>query len=117
MSEFDNVGNDSNNQEQNTGFDPNVMPNYQMEPQKGNNGKSIASLVLGICGFLGCCIPIVGVICAIVGLVLGVKGKNENGGSMATAGIVLSIITLILSIVVWIIGIVANLSTLSYLNY
>lgn len=119
MSEYDNIGNDSNDQEQktgfdqmpNTGFDPNVMPNYSVEPgqQGGGNGKSIASLVLGICGFLGCCIPIVGVICGIVGLSLGVKAKNENPNSMATAGIVLSIITLVLSVINWIAGIFLNL--------
>ena len=88
-----------------TQFDPNAMPNYSVEPQPDRKGKSIAALVLGICGFLGCCSPIIGLVCGILGIVFGVKGrKDENAQGLATAGLVLGIITVILSLINWIAG-------------
>ncbi|WP_343208199.1 DUF4190 domain-containing protein [Anaerolentibacter hominis] len=61
------------------------------------DGKSIASLVLGIVSlvfiFLGS-YSFIGIILAVIGLVLGVSAKKETGSGMATAGIVLSIIGL-----------------------
>lgn len=72
--------------------------------QENNNGKgfAIASLVLGICSLV---LPYVGTATAIVGLILGVLAKqklSEAGAptGMATAGIVLSIISLAWAILV-----------------
>ena len=67
---------------------------------------AVASLVLGLIALLGFWLPVIGIIslpCAVIGLILGVVGKKqlsaENKPSgMATAGIVLSIIALILSV-------------------
>ncbi|QHI73901.1 hypothetical protein Ami3637_04730 [Aminipila terrae] len=57
----------------------------------------MASLVLGIVGLV-CVIfaytAFLGMILAIVGIVLGTLAKNEQPSSMATAGIVLSIVAL-----------------------
>lgn len=71
--------------------------------EKNNEGKAIASLVLGILslltiffGYFG----IVGIILAIVGLILGINSKKEGPSGMATAGIVLSIIGLVLNALV-----------------
>ena len=69
-------------------------PNYNQYPVEDKSAKNnaTASLVLGIIG-LCCCAP-----CGIVGLILGInskKAKPENNG-MATAGIVLSVIALVL---------------------
>lgn len=70
---------------------------------KNNPGKGfgIASMILGICSL---CIPYVGILGAIVGLILGVIGKKKSleagmPSGMATAGIVMSIIALAWSIV------------------
>ena len=67
-----------------------------------NNGKSVASLVLGIIGvvvgFFGGWAWI-GAILGIIGLILGVMGKKEAPSSMATAGIVLSIIAIALGLI------------------
>ncbi|MCL2046436.1 MAG: DUF4190 domain-containing protein [Oscillospiraceae bacterium] len=65
----------------------------------------IASLVLGILALVPLPFPIFGPICAIVGLILGVVGRNqakEQGAptGIATAGIVLCIISLALSLLV-----------------
>ena len=69
-------------------------------PNTGNspsNGKAIASLVLGIlalvCIFFGYG-ALLGIVLGIIGLVLGISAKKEGPSGMATAGIVLSIISI-----------------------
>lgn len=59
--------------------------------QQPSQGLAIASLVLGIAGLaLGWIIPVLG----IVGIILAVMArKNGNTGGIATAGLVLSIIS------------------------
>ncbi|MGN1126348.1 MAG: DUF4190 domain-containing protein [Ruminococcus sp.] len=85
------------------GYNYNPQPNYQNgynQPQQyyqdyndDSKGLAVASLVLGIVSFF-CC----GSICSIVGLILGIvaRKKNSVNNGMATAGIVLSIIALVL---------------------
>lgn len=67
---------------------------------QGSDGKAIASLVLGIISlitvFTGT-FAIVGIVLSIVGLILGINSKKTNPSGMATAGIVLSIIALVLT--------------------
>lgn len=66
------------------------------------DGKATASLVLGILGIL-CCGP-----CAIVGLIMALQAKNAgNTSGKVTAGMVLSIIGLVL----WALGIIINIAT------
>lgn len=66
---------------------------------------AIASLVLGICAIVFSFLPglgFLGLVLAIIGLVLGVLGRKrepERSG-MATAGMVLSIIALVLFVIV-----------------
>ena len=61
------------------------------------NGKAIASLVLGIlaavCVFFGYG-ALLGIVLGVIGLVLGISAKKEAPSEMATAGIVLSIISI-----------------------
>ncbi len=70
------------------------------------NGKAIAALlVLGIFGLLmsfwaSVLVPaIVGIIVGIVGVILGVAARKEQPSGMATAGLVLSIVALVLNVV------------------
>jgi uncharacterized membrane protein len=74
-----------------------------------NSGLAVASLVLGITGIVFNFIPFMwwlGMICAVVGVILGGVGVSAintsngqlGGKGMAIAGIVLSIITLILAV-------------------
>ncbi len=63
-------------------------------PQPGKT-KAIISLVLGIVGILMCCCYGFGCIPGIVGLILAILAKKDNGGKfsgLAVAGLVLSII-------------------------
>ena len=81
---------------------------------------AIASMVLGIISIPAICFWIVGLPCAIVGLILGILYNKKNEHSpMATAGIVCSIITialLVLILILYIVGAV-SLSSLAYSYY
>mgnify|MGYP005796021857 CR=1 FL=1 len=80
-----------------------------MEQQ--SNGKSIASMILGICSvvflFTGT-LALIGIACGIVGLILAIsvrKQAQEAGqkpDGMSTAGLVLSIIGLAVCVVVFV---------------
>jgi hypothetical protein len=76
-----------------------------------NDGMAIASMVLGIVAIVFSFLPGIGwlsLICAIVGLILGMNSKRKiresngqlGGAGMATAGIVLNIICLVLYLLV-----------------
>lgn len=76
-----------------------VCPECGMRPQE-SNGKSVASLVLGIVGVIAWCLPILGLPVGVIGLIMGIQGYNRsNAKGMAMAGIVLSIICLVLTII------------------
>ena len=69
------------------------------QPAQEKKGFSIASMVLGIVGFLAWCIPLLGYPVCIVGLVLGILGRKKGGKGMAIAGIIMCAITLVLTLV------------------
>jgi hypothetical protein len=64
-------------------------------PAAPGSGQAVTSLVLGILGLGGWCIPIVGLPLTIVGLVLGIRGLRSTSRGIATAGIVLCVIGLV----------------------
>ena len=93
--------------------------NYD-QPASSGKGMAIASMVLGIISIPAICFWIVGLPCAIVGLILGILYNKKNEHSpMATAGIVCSIITIALLVLVLILCIVGavSLSSLEYSYY
>ena len=67
--------------------------------QEEKKGMSIASLVLGIIGFVAWCIPLFGFPITIVGIILGVIGMKKGGKKLAIAGIICSVITLIFTLI------------------
>lgn len=76
--------------------------NGSMPPQGGPKGKSIASMVTGICSIIpGCCWIWLGLPLAIVALVLGYLSRknNEDGKGMAIAGIVCGVVGLVLVLI------------------
>jgi uncharacterized protein DUF4190 len=74
-------------------------------PSGPNNGMAIAALCCGIAGFL-CIIP------AILGIIFGFVAKSQiraagylqRGDGMATAGIVLGIVWIVLSVILFATG-------------
>ncbi len=91
----------------------NYNNNYPPAAPPEEKGMSIASMVLGICGFLAWCLPIFGYPVSIVGLVLGILGIKKGGKGMATAGIIMCSITLALTLGNSILGVF--LSTMGFL--
>jgi len=74
------------------------VPNpYASAPTPAGGGKAIWSLCLGLFGLLAWILPVIGLPTTITGLVLGIKSVNGPRKGMATAGIVLGIIGLVLS--------------------
>jgi len=109
-----NCGMANANQIQGTPSDKPIIVNVQQPvgaaavPAPPGNGMSIASLVLGIVALVGSltiCGSIFAIPVALVGLILGIIGKNKlkTAGApfgKATAGIVMSIIALIIAAIV-----------------
>lgn len=93
--------------QQTTTEQPSYNYNYTPAPNtpltnNNSNGMGIASLILGICSIAICCCYGVGAIPAIIGLILGILQNKKNANGIATAGIVLGIIGILLN-VVWLI--------------
>ncbi len=78
--------------------------------KKDHSGLAITSLVLGIIGMLAWFLPICGFPIAIVGLVLGIVGKDSSKHGLAVAGIVMTIISLILTIINGTVGVYMGLT-------
>ena len=87
--------------------DPYSTPNTPLTTN--NKGRGIASLILGICSIAICCCYGVGAIPAIIGLILGILQNKKNANGIATAGIILGIIGILLN-VVWLIYMIIFLS-------
>lgn len=82
------------------------QPTPETTPEK--KGFSIASMVLGISGFIACCLPLIGYPVTITGLVLGIIGIKKGGKGMAIAGIITSAISLLLTLINSIAGVYLN---------
>ena len=68
------------------------------------NGKSTASMVLGIVGIILSLIPVVGLPVNATGLMLGIKARKQRKNKRATAGFVMCIVGLSLTDVNMILG-------------
>ena len=81
--------------------------------ENNNNNRAVASLVLGLFSIVTWLFPIAGYITTILAIVFATKGRHSEKKGMATAGLVLGIIflvvTLLNSIFGAILGVLANL--------
>lgn len=59
--------------------------------------QATASLVLGLVGIVAWILPIVGIILTIVGIITGIQGMKSTAKNRATAGLILSIVFLVIS--------------------
>lgn len=64
-------------------------------------GPAVASLILGIVSVFGLLSPIVGVVCSILAICLGLRGKKSSAKGLAIAGLVLGIVFLVVSALSW----------------
>ena len=82
------------------------MPMGNMPSNSNDDGRAMAvsSLVLGILGLICSCVPIGGLPLSVVGIVLGAISKKKGQDGMATAGIILCIIGIVLAIIAMIFG-------------
>lgn len=74
---------------------------YKSRPADGDaskNGYAVAGMVLGIISLL-CCGNL---LTAILGLIFGIKGRKSQKKGMATAGIVTSVIAIVLAVIFFI---------------
>ena len=78
---------------------------YAGAPAVMRNGLGVAALITGILGLFGSCSVVFGVLLGIAAIIMGLvargrvkRGQASNGG-MATAGIVLGVLAIIVSIV------------------
>ena len=62
-------------------------------------GKAVASMILGIAGLVAWFIPLIGLPITVIGLTLGIISLKSNNRGMATAGIIMSILGLVLTII------------------
>lgn len=95
-------------------YQQNIQNPYQAPPE-GSVGMAVASMVLGIVGFLiSCCFYPVTIVLAVVGLILGAVAikKGPAGKGMAVTGIVLSIISLAFAVLVIILAASAGTTSL-----
>lgn len=113
MDDFNNQNNgyNQNNQynQQYNQYDPNQQYNqpyqytqYEAQPDQSGRNFAIASLVLSIVSFVCCG----NTLCAILGIIFGAisRSRQKENNGMATAGLVISIIVLVLGIVFTIIA-------------
>lgn len=108
MSDYNNFNNE--NQETQNQYQPQF--GYAPVPMEEKKGLSIASLVLGICGFIAWCIPLIGYPVTIVGIILGAVGMKKGGKGMAIAGIICSSICLVITIINSALGVMMATRTL-----
>ncbi len=96
------------------GQQPYGQPPYGSMEMPGK-GKATAALVLGIVALIGAFLmPIIGLICGIIALVMAGKAKKEGYvGGAATAGKILGVIGIILSVVFFVLAVVVGVAIFS----
>lgn len=97
MSDYNNFNENPNGGQPEFGYAPVAI--------QEKKGMSIASLVLGIVGFVAWCIPLIGYPVTIVGIILGALGMKKGGKGMAIAGIICSAICLVITIINSVLGV------------
>lgn len=90
----------------------------QPEPAKKTDALAIVSLIVGIISILmGCCTAYYAVIPSVIGIVCAIISKKNNGKSgMATAGLICSIVGIVIGLIITVLG-VFGLALLSEYSY
>ena len=72
-----------------------------------SNGLGIAGFVVSLCGLVLCWVPFLNIILGVTGLILSAYGMKRLPKGLATAGLVIGIITTVIAIIYIIVVIVA----------
>ncbi len=108
-----NLQNNSNYQDNTTNMQyqtpPPVPSNYQ-EPNK-TNVLAILGLIFGIVSIVTCCVWYLSAILGIAGIVCSILSKKNGKSGMATAGIVCSIVGLVLCLVIFVFVVIIGTSS------
>ncbi len=107
-------GENQNNNQSNYSYGGGQYPQYEEQPS-GNRGMAIASLVVGILSILCCCCAYLSVILGIVGIVLAVLSRPKDGKfeGVAMGGLICSIVGLVLGVIL----IIVNVATQNSADY
>ena len=107
-----------NNYQDNTSFNQyQVPPTSPQQAPKQTNVLAIVSLVMGILAIvLGCCSAYIGIIPGIAGIVCAIFANKQGKTGLAKAGLICSIVGIVIALVITILGVVV-LSILSDYGY
>lgn len=99
--------NPMNNYQNPNNYMPNNQPFYGQPVYNTNNsasGFSVASMVLGICSLVFCCIDIITIIAGVIAVIMGIVGitSKKAGKNFAVAGICMGAIALILYLYIFV---------------
>lgn len=87
-------------------------------PNKTNHGQAVASLVLGIIGTVCSGVPIVSIVLGLIGIILAVSAKKAgNTEGIRMAGFILSIISLVLGAIVFVVALVILMNMDSIIDF
>jgi hypothetical protein len=93
---------------------PGMPPGFMAPPEKGQ-GMAVAGLVLGIISMIAWLLPFIGLPISVIGIVLAALGRRSvSRRKMATVGLVLSIIALVLTFINAALGVYLYLHRMGY---
>lgn len=95
---YTNNGYTNNAYQNNTYTDNTAVYGEPVAEEQKTPGTAIASLILGICGILLDCCCGVGLVFGIIGLILGIVGNKNRKSGVGTAGIVCSVIAIVVGV-------------------
>ena len=98
------------------GNDQFTSPYAQAPAKPGPNACQVISLICGILSLICCCTGIIGVILGLAGTILAIIGNKQNKHGIGTAGLVCSIIGLVLAGVLLILSLVGVSAIPSSIN-
>lgn len=89
-------------------IEKNKLLNDSINPKKsvGGDTKAMIGLILGLVGIIAWYIPLIGFPITVCGIIFSVLGLNSNNRGKAIAGLILSIIFLIVTLINSMLGVV-----------
>lgn len=106
-----------NNYQDNTAQAVNQVPPVVGTPQKQNNTLAIVSLVMGILAIvLACCASWIGIVPGIAGIICAVLANKQGKSGMATAGLICSIIGIVIALLLTVVYVIFGAALMSELG-